>query len=705
MHIRKILIIGFGLFAALIIAVLVAASFVDVNQYKGFIAEKVSAATGRDVSISGDLELAVSLSPAVVANGITVANAPWGSKPEMVQVKRAEAKVALLPLIFGKIEIKRFVLIEPEILLETNAEGKGNWEFGKPKAKEEKSEKESETGVPELDIGEIRIEKGRLTYRDGKTKQTTQVGIQRLSLKSSSMGSPIALQLVATYNDLPISVVGTLGSIGALMKNESFPIDITVDVEDAKIALDGSIDKPLEAKGLNLAVSMKADNLKDLSKLAGTELPDVGPLQVAAKLSDPKGGVYSVKDLNLRLDKTDLTGEVSVTVAGKRPSITARLTSSLIDVTPFTAEEEKPQAKKAGKDSDRIFSAEPLSLDGLRAVDADVTLQADRIRTPNLVLDKVNVAVKLANGQLQVKPLTATVGGGTLVADLSLDARGKAAQLSTNVDAKQVGLGALLKETRGTDLMEGGKTDVTIKVAGSGDSVRAIMAGLNGNLLVEVGKARINNAKMNKTASAVVTTTRGLINPLSATDPYTNLECAVVRFDIKDGIATSDKGIGVETEKLIIAGSGEVNLKTETLHIGMQPSARKGIGVGSLAKLVVIGGTLAHPKPEADPKEIIMKGAEIGAVVVTGVATGGLALLAKGLFDSGTADTHPCATALGKALAKAASTEGAKPGAPTEKTTATSSEAKEAASSEEKETKEEGIGGMLEGLKKGIFGK
>lgn len=705
MRIRKILIIGFGLFAALIITVLVAASFIDVNQYKGFVAEKVTAATGRDMKIAGDLDLAVSLSPAVVANGVTFANASWGSKPEMVTVKRAEAKVALLPLIFGKIEIKRFVLIEPEILLETNAEGKGNWEFGKPKAKEEKPKKASEGKVPELDISEVRIEKGRLTYRDGKTKQTTQVGIQRLSLKSSSMGSPIALRLAATYNDLPISAAGTLGPIGALMKNESFPIDITVDVEDAKIALDGSIDKPMEAKGLNLAVSLKADSLKDLSKLAGTELPDVGPLQVGAKVSDPSKGVYSLKDVKLKLDKTDLAGEVSATVAGKRPSITARLRASLIDATPFMAEEAGKKAKKAAKDSDRIFSAEPLPLGGLRGVDADVTLKADRIRTPNLVLDKANVAVKLTDGQLRVKPLTATVGGGTFTADLSLDARGKAAALAANVNAKQLGLGALLKETRGADLMEGGKTDVKIKVAGSGDSVRAIMAGLNGSLLVEVGKARINNATMNKTTSAIVTTTRGLINPLSATDPYTNLECGVIRFDIKDGIATSDKGIGVETQKLLISGGGEVNLKTETLHIGVQPSARKGIGVGSLASVVVIGGTLAHPKPEADPEELVKKGAAVGAAVATGVETGGLALLGGALLDSGTKDEHPCATALTKAPAKAASTEGAKPGASTKEPTASSSETKAGAAAKEKETKEEGLGGMLEGINKGIFGK
>ena len=87
------------------------------------------------------------------------------------------------------------------------------------------------------------------------------------------------------------------------------------------------------------------------------------------------------------------------------------------------------------------------------------------------------------------------------------------------------------------------------------------------------------------------------------------------------------------------------------------------------------------------------------------MATGGLALLAGALLDSGTKDEHPCATALTKAPAKAASTEEAKPGASTEKKSATSSDVTGAASLEEKETKEEGIGGMLEGLKKGIFGK
>jgi uncharacterized protein involved in outer membrane biogenesis len=52
----------------------------DFNEYRGLIAEQVKAATGRDMAISGELNLALSLSPSVEVEGVTFANAPWGSR-------------------------------------------------------------------------------------------------------------------------------------------------------------------------------------------------------------------------------------------------------------------------------------------------------------------------------------------------------------------------------------------------------------------------------------------------------------------------------------------------------------------------------------------------------------------------------------------------------------------------------------------------
>ena len=68
-----------GALVVLIVAAVVAGVVVlkstDINQYRDVIAEQVKKATGRDLTLGGDLELEVSLSPSVVARKISFANA------------------------------------------------------------------------------------------------------------------------------------------------------------------------------------------------------------------------------------------------------------------------------------------------------------------------------------------------------------------------------------------------------------------------------------------------------------------------------------------------------------------------------------------------------------------------------------------------------------------------------------------------------
>ena len=99
MRLRTILI------ALLVLVVVVlggAAIFVmslDFNQYKGLIARQVEQATGRSLTIKGNIALALSLTPTLVADDLSLANAEGGSRPEMVTVKRLEVQLQLLPLL------------------------------------------------------------------------------------------------------------------------------------------------------------------------------------------------------------------------------------------------------------------------------------------------------------------------------------------------------------------------------------------------------------------------------------------------------------------------------------------------------------------------------------------------------------------------------------------------------------------------------
>ena len=135
MRSRRWLRIGLIVLAVLVLAPLaglaVLAITFDANAYKPRIAEAVKRATGRDLALNGPIALKLALRPTIEARDVALANIEGGSRPEMAKLERLEAQIALLPLLRRHIEIDRLVLVRPDILLETDAEGRPNWRFSR----------------------------------------------------------------------------------------------------------------------------------------------------------------------------------------------------------------------------------------------------------------------------------------------------------------------------------------------------------------------------------------------------------------------------------------------------------------------------------------------------------------------------------------------------------------------------------------------
>ena len=134
-----------------------------------------------------------------------------------------------------------------------------------------------------------------------------------------------------------------------------------------------------------------------------------------------------------------------------------------------------------------------------------------------------------------------------------------------------------------------------------------------------------------------------LLNPFAGEEKATELECAVLALTIDDGIAALEP-IVVQTDKMTMLGNGTIDLDTEKLKFDWVTKPRKGIGLSASMitnPYVKLGGTLANPK-------IDLK--ELEAVTTTGVAvaTMGLSLVARGLFDRVTAEKEVCKKALEK---------------------------------------------------------
>ncbi|MCI0590534.1 MAG: AsmA family protein [Gammaproteobacteria bacterium] len=463
----------------------------------------------------------------------------------------------------------------------------------------------------------------------------------------------------------PLALTAKLG--GAKGSYTVTDIKGTLKIDKGQLTVEeGFIAKPFEGTGLVLPVTLKADTLKELSKLADTELPAVGPVHVATTVSDTPEGAWQLTDLTAKVGKSDLSGTVAVAQSGSRPKIDADLASTLLNtrefipdvqLAPTTVVQEGEAPTEGGTAYARIFPDDPIPFDDLRSVDANVTLKADHFVGPKvLLLDDVHAELHLKDGQLTVTPLSGQAGGGSFAANLMIDARSEPPLIEFDVNMKEASLGQIFEELHEKPPLEGGTTDLAIQWKGQGNSARAFAGSLNGVLLVQMRNYRLDNQAahefraMDLRAAALFADVFRFINPFAVQKRYTHLECGILHWYIKDGIAAANQGIGFETDTINMIASGVINLKTERLEMAVRPEARKGLslGTGQLASLVKVGGTLANPTMEANPTALLGTGAYIGV----GIATAGISVLADSLLKKGLA-TSACATALASQPPKA----------------------------------------------------
>lgn len=593
------------LVVALVVGAIAVLMTTDFNQYKPLIAEKTKEATGRDLVIAGDLELGISLTPSVSVAGVSLSNASWSKRPEMVKVERFEAQMSLIPLAFGVIDVQRIVLVGADILLEVDKTGRANFDFKAPGAKEEPAAPAEQPaaegdGMPIPVVREVVIRDSMLTYSDATSGALHEARIEELTINGEGPENPVEMLFKGSYNKAAIKMTASLGApVEAIKPTKPYPVALTIEAGGATISAKGTVTEPMAGKGLNLAVSVKGDELGDLSSVAGAEVPKMGPYSMSTGVTGDPATALNLVGFKGELAGSDVAGDVSVNLAGKRPSINAKLTSKLIDVTALGAAAgggapAETAEKAPAKPGDRIFPDDPLPVEGLRAVDAKLTFDADLIVAAGAKLQNSHVGLSLNGGNLTVSPIKATVAEGAIDGSIGLDGRKDAAGLAVKLLLSKVNLDTLLTDMQITEDIEG-KGNINIDVAGSGTSVAKIMAGLNGRAGVLMGEGRMKTSFMQNMLGGTGQVLNQVLDKGKA--GYTVVSCAVVDFPIAKGIATA-KAFYIDTESRGIIGTGTANLRNETLDLTIDPRNKKKIDKAVLP--VRITGTFLFPEYEID---------------------------------------------------------------------------------------------------------
>jgi len=431
-------------------------------------------------------------------------------------------------------------------------------------------------------------------------------------------------------------------------------VDVVAGKRDSLLLNAKGIVKDLAgAMTADLALTMESEHPDRLSQLAGTEIPALGPLKLSGLLRG-SGTLWKLSDLQTTVAGSDLSGELAVEMS-KRVHLTGKLASTTLQLNDFivktTKSVEKPIPKPAqsGVDDGRIFANQPLPFQTLRSIDLDLAIQVGTFIADDLQLTNMATNLQLKDGRLVLKPFRIGLAGGTVEGEVSLDATGTIPAAAVHLSARQVELDKLVKPAP----IRGGKSDLQVKLKGRGESVRALMASLTGETILSIGEGRIQNQTAHWASGDLLFQLLGTLNPLAKSEDTTVLSCAVARFTILDGMATTDKGLAARTDKVDVVGSGTVDLRSEKLDLGIRPIPRQGIGLSlssPIAGLTRVRGTLARPAIGIDAEGTLRTAASAGAAA----ATGGLSMLGEKLFDKFSADSDPCRTALAQAPDKPA---------------------------------------------------
>ena len=172
-------------------------------------------ATGRDLTINGDVGVSYWPVLGLRALDITLANVEGGRAPAFISGDEIDIGVELRPLLDRQVVVRRLVLQRPQIALEVDSEGNPNWILAPRRAPP--GTPPTRPTDPGIDIArtnlrEVRVIDGEVSFYDARRGSGWVIGDADLSTAFTAMDEPMRVEGSVRYNDRPIELIAMVAN-------------------------------------------------------------------------------------------------------------------------------------------------------------------------------------------------------------------------------------------------------------------------------------------------------------------------------------------------------------------------------------------------------------------------------------------------------------------------------------------------------------
>lgn len=584
-------------------AVLAAPLLISAERFKPQIEARLSDQLGRRVSIGDNLNVRLLPRPAFSVDNLVVSNPEGFSDAPFLAVERADIGVELFPLFSRQVNVTRFVLAQPQIRLEKLRNGAENWAFATEdgaQTQDDSGSSDDSTAINELAFGDVRIVDGQLSYTDQQADQRYNLSDINVTADLDGLTSPFRLKGALNYKDTPISLDLVMTTLGSFLDDEPADVKLALDAGASTIGGDLKLSRQDDTTRFEGPLSVNLPDLPAFIALVGDPLPETpgfDRLQLSGRIAGTPDD-FRLSGADVEFDSITATGDLRVASSGPRPKITGALSTDLLDLRPYLPE---PATDQEGFPE---WSEAPFDFSGLRAVDADLSIEAQEVYVNQIRTGESRLDIKIDNGRLTADLPQFAMYEGNGSGRLVVNARGATPSLAGNFKFDQ-----LAAEPFAIDVLNinrilgigGFSFDFSL----SGKSQAEWMRTLDGTGSFDVIDGSLRGANLGKLARIAYGFTEGLnmtgaANAVSAAlgpDQATDFSSLLSQFSMENGIIAAQT-IDLKAPFLTVEGGGTVDLPKQSQSIRLTLQARRdttGDAPFGPALPLAIGGTFNNP--------------------------------------------------------------------------------------------------------------
>jgi uncharacterized protein involved in outer membrane biogenesis len=289
----------------------------------------------------------------------------------------------------------------------------------------------------------------------------------------------IEVQCAGEFEHTPFALTVHAGALPALQADAPYPLQMQVTSGQWYTQLAGTLSKPLELAGVDLALLLER-YAPDQAAAADASVSRQPLYRLTGHLSR-QGDVWEVAELTGKLGDSNIsTGHLVFTIQDQRPTLRADLASDTLNVDNLldTLGNSQASAETSGTEPERASSGPLVDVEVTRAVNVSLNFQGQQVIVAGQTLNNVAVVAALQDGHLTLKP-TFALAGGNVAGQIDVRAQDNIFQSAIHADIDRVDVRQVLARFNQEGTASGivnGRIDLTV----SGRTLTELLTSLAG---------------------------------------------------------------------------------------------------------------------------------------------------------------------------------------------------------------------------------